>query len=142
MLHTPITMNFLAFKMCISECKRWSPRHLWIYLPLLVLGISSYNTFNLFLFQRKSLIELVNSIDSLGSKWPKNESSLFFFFLLYVKITNLTYDDLEVEANVTSLFHLYLMFSFTSSYPLLSEKERAKYSNLKLSLIWLFLQSF
>ena len=59
----------------------------------------------------------------------------FFFFLLYVKITNLTYDDLEVEANVTSLFHLYLMFSFTSSYPLLSEKERAKYSNLKLSLI-------
>lgn len=141
MPHTPITMNFLAFKMCISEFKHWSPRHLWIYLPLLVLGISSYNTFNLFLFQRKSLIELVNSINSLGSKWPKNERSLFFF-LLYVKITNLTYDDLEVEANVTSLFHLYLMFSFTSSYPLLSEKERAKYSNLKLSLIWLFLQSF
>ena len=55
--------------------------------------------------------------------------------MLYVKITNLTYDDLEVEANVTSLFHLYLMFSFTSSYPLLSEKERAKYSNSKLSLI-------
>ena len=60
---------------------------------------------------------------------------VFFYFLLYVKITNLTYDDLEVEANVTSLFHLYLMFSFTSSYPLLSEKERAKYSNSKLSLI-------
>lgn len=133
---------WIFFKMCISESKRWTPRHLWIYLPLLVPGISSYNTFNLFLFQRKSLIELVNSTNSLGSKWPKNERSHFFFFLLYVRITNLTYDDLQVEANVTSLFHLYLMFSFTSSYLLLSEKERAKYLNSKLSLIWLFLQSF